>query len=91
MICLYVHCYSYVLIVRQTLTEALKAKGLERCHLLLTSLKHADAGRMRFFTVDAKVNKINDRRIAGEPEEVPETRQELPDRTKFLASLHTCF
>lgn len=83
------HCKSYVLKVRQTLSEATKAKRLERCNLLLTSLKHAASGRIRFFsdekifTIDAKVNRRNDRWIARDPEDVP-----VVGRTKFPASLH---
>ena len=61
------HFKSWVDKVRQTLTEAVKTKRVERCHFLLTSLKHAAARRIRFFsdekifTVDAKVNRRNDR------------------------------
>ena len=83
------HCKSYVVKVRQTLTKAVKAKRVERCHLLLMSLKHAAARRIRFFsdemifTVDAKVNRRNDRWIAKDPDEVL-----VVGRTKFPASLH---
>lgn len=58
---------SYVLKVRQMLSEAAKLKRLARCNLLLCSLKHEAAGRIKFFsdekifTVDAKVNRGNDR------------------------------
>ena len=64
-------CHSYVLKVRQMLSPQLKEQRLAKCHLLLTSLKHEAAGRLRFFndekifTVDAKVNRRNDRRSSG--------------------------
>ncbi|QQP38637.1 Transposable element tcb2 transposase [Caligus rogercresseyi] len=47
----------------------------ERCELLITSLKHRAAGRIRFFSdekifcVDAKINRQNDRWIASDPDE----------------------
>lgn len=80
---------SYVLKVRQMLSEAAKVKRVARCNLLLCSLKHEAAGRLRFFsdekifTVDAKVNRRNDRWLAHDPEDVP-----VVARTKFPASVH---
>ncbi|QQP50935.1 Transposable element tcb2 transposase [Caligus rogercresseyi] len=70
-------CNSYVLRVRQMLSDAMKKKRLERCELLITSLKHRAAGRIRFFSdekifcVDAKINRQNDRWIGSDPDEVP--------------------
>ncbi|XP_076626017.1 uncharacterized protein LOC143344146 [Colletes latitarsis] len=80
---------SYVLKVRQMLSEAAKLKRLARCNLLLCSLKHEAAGHIRFFsdekifTVDAKVNRRNDRWLAHNPEDVP-----VVGKTKFPASVH---
>ena len=82
-------CKSYRLKVRQRLSEEMKAKRVERCSLLLTSLKRSAAGRIRFlsdekiFCVDAKVNRQNDRWIAQDPEDVP-----VIGRTKHSASVH---
>ena len=70
-------CHSYTLKVRQGLTQALREKRLAKCSLLISSLKHEASGRLRFFsdekifTVDAKINKRNDRWIAQNPEDVP--------------------
>ena len=80
---------SYVLKVRQMLSNAAKLKRLARCNLLLCSLKHEAASRIRFFsdekifTVDAKVNLRNDRLLAHNPEDVP-----VVGKTKFPASVH---
>jgi len=80
---------SYILKVRQMLSETAKAKRLARCNLLVCSLKHTAAGRIKFFsdekifTVDAKVNRRNDRWLAHDPEDVP-----VVARTKFPASVH---
>ncbi|CAK9807113.1 Transposable element Tcb1 transposase [Anthophora quadrimaculata] len=80
---------SYVLKVRQMLSEAAKLKRFARCHLILCSLKHEAAGRIRFFsdekifTVDAKVNRRNDRWLAHNLEDVP-----VVGKTKFPASVH---
>ena len=58
---------SYVLKVRQMLSDEMKAKRVARCSLLLTSINHEAAGRIQFFsdekifTVDAKVNRRNDK------------------------------
>lgn len=82
-------CRSYQLKVRQMLSPQLKERRLAKCHLLLTSLKHEAAGRLRFFsdekifTVDAKVNRRNDRWIALDPSEVP-----VVGKTKNPASVH---
>ena len=71
------------------LSKAAKLKRLARCNLLLCSLKHEAAGRIRFFsdekifTVDAKVNLRNDRLLAHNPEDVP-----VVGKTKFPASVH---
>lgn len=57
--------------------------------MLLCSLKHEAASRIRFsfdekiFTVDAKVNRRNDRWLAHNPEDVP-----VMDKTKFPANIH---
>ena len=59
------------------LSDALKARRLERCELLIASLKHRDASRIRFFSdekifcVDAKINRQNDRWICKDPADVP--------------------
>lgn len=80
---------SYVLKVRQMLTEATKIKRIARCKLLLSSLKHEASGRIKFFsdekifTIDAKVNRKNDRWLAHDPSDVP-----VVGRTKFPASVH---
>jgi transposase len=80
---------SYVLQVRQMLSEAMKEKRLAKCSLLLISLKHDASGRLRFFSdekmfvVDAKINRRNDRWFALDPEEVP-----IIGKTKFPASVH---
>lgn len=80
---------SYTLKVRQMLSEDARSKRIARCHLLLSSLKNEAAGRIRFFsdekifTVDAKVNRRNDRWLAYDPEEVP-----IVARTKSPANVH---
>lgn len=82
-------CRSYVLKVKQMLSPQLKERRLAKCHLLLSSLKHEAAGRLRFFsdekifTVDAKVNRRNDRWIASDPSDVP-----VVGKTKKPASVH---
>lgn len=82
-------CKSYRLMVRQMLSDKMKAKRVERCSLLLTSLKGSAAGRIRLFSdekifcLDAKVNRQNDRWIAQDPEDVP-----VIGRTKHSASVH---
>ena len=45
---------SYILKVRQMLSVAMKARILEICELLVTSLKHGAASRIRFFS-DEKI------------------------------------
>lgn len=81
--------HSYVLKVRQLLTEPMKAKRLAKCNLLLSTLKHEASGRLRFFsdekifTVDASFNRRNDRWLAQDPEDVP-----IVMTTKHPASLH---
>ncbi|XP_072764892.1 uncharacterized protein [Anoplolepis gracilipes] len=80
---------SYVIKVRQMLSETAKMKRVARCHLLLNSLKNEAARRIKFFSdekifsVDAKVNRRNDRWLAHDPDEVP-----VIARTKFPASVH---
>jgi len=80
---------SYTIKVRQMLSEAARTQRIARCNLLLSSLKNEAAGRVRFFsdekifTVDAKVNRRNDRWLAHDPEDVP-----IVARTKFPASVH---
>ena len=80
---------SYVIKVRQMLSEDAKMKRVARCNLLLCSLKNEAAGRLKFFsdekifTVDAKVNRRNDRWLAHDSEDVP-----VVARTKFPASVH---
>ncbi|XP_011707025.1 PREDICTED: uncharacterized protein LOC105462195 [Wasmannia auropunctata] len=79
---------SYTIKVRQMLSEAARTKRVERCNLLLCSLKHNAAGRLKFFsdekifTVDAKINQRNDHWLAHNPEDVPIAR------TKFPANVH---
>ncbi len=57
---------SYVLKVRQMLSESMKENRQAWCALLLTSLKHGAPGRLRFFSdeiifcVDQKINRRND-------------------------------
>lgn len=80
---------SYTIKVRQMLSEAARTKRVERCNLLLCSLRNKAAGRIRFFsdekifTVDAKINRRNDRWLARDPEDVP-----VVSRTKFPANVH---
>lgn len=80
---------SYVQKVRQLLSDATRNKRLERCHILLSSLKHSAAGRLRFFsdekifTVDAKINRRNDRWLAHDPSDVP-----FVGKTKFPSKIH---
>lgn len=80
---------SYVLKVRQMLSASMKEKRVAKCSVLLASIKHEAAGKLRFFsdekifTVDAKVNRRNDRWLAQDPEDVPVIGQ-----TKFPASVH---
>jgi hypothetical protein len=79
---------SYVLKVRQMLSQEIKDKRVARCQHLLTSLKHDAASRIRFFSnekifvLDAKVNKRNDRWLAKDPEDVP-----IVGQTKHPASV----
>ncbi|KYM97904.1 hypothetical protein ALC62_11250 [Cyphomyrmex costatus] len=55
------------------LSEAARTRRVARCNLLLCSLKNEASGRIRFFsdeeifTVDAKINRRNDRRLAYMP------------------------
>ncbi|CAK9808822.1 hypothetical protein ANTQUA_LOCUS5758 [Anthophora quadrimaculata] len=71
------------------LSEAARTKRVERCNLLLCSLRNNTAGRLRFvsdekiFTVDAKINRRNDRWLANDPEDIP-----IVSRTKFPAHVH---
>jgi len=71
------------------LSEAARTKRVELCNLLLCSLRNNAAGRLRFFsdekifTVDAKINRRNDRWLAHDPEDVP-----IVSRTKFPANVH---
>lgn len=80
---------SYVIKVRQMLSEAARIKRVARYNLLLCSLKNEAAGRVRFFsdekisTVDAKVNRKNDSWLAHDLEDAP-----VVARTKFPASVH---
>ncbi|CAK9829643.1 Transposable element Tcb1 transposase [Anthophora retusa] len=80
---------SYTIKVRQMLSEAARTKRVERCNLLLCSLRNNAAGRLRFFsdekifTVDAKINRRNDRWLAHDPEDIP-----IVSRTKFPANVH---
>ncbi|XP_018364731.1 PREDICTED: uncharacterized protein LOC108762295, partial [Trachymyrmex cornetzi] len=80
---------SYTIKLRQMLSEAARTKRVERCNLLLYSLKHNAAGRLKFFsdekifTMDAKINRRNDRWLAHNPEDVP-----IGARTKFPANVH---
>lgn len=71
-------CRSYSRAVRHFLSEQQKDRRVERCEMLLSSLKHsAAAGRIRFFsdekifTVDPMHNRRNSRWIAADPSEVP--------------------
>ncbi|EFN62830.1 hypothetical protein EAG_00300, partial [Camponotus floridanus] len=80
---------SYTLKIRQILSEAARTKRVARCNLLLCSLKNEASGRIRFFsdekifTVDAKINRRNDRWLAHDPEDVP-----VIARTKCPANVH---
>ena len=80
---------SYTIKVKQHLSEANKVKRVQRCGLLLNSLKHEAAGRLRFFsdekifTIEAKINRQNDRWLARDPADVP-----IMGRSKFPASVH---
>lgn len=82
-------CKSYRLKVHQMLSQKMKAKRLERCSLLLTSLKGKASGRIRFFSdekmfcLDAKVNRQNDRWIVKNIKDVP-----VIGRTKHPSSVH---
>ncbi|EFN83666.1 hypothetical protein EAI_05198, partial [Harpegnathos saltator] len=79
---------SYTIKVRQMLSEADRTKRVERCDLLLCSLRNNATGRLRFFsdekifTVDAKINRRNNRWLAHDPEDVP-----IVSRTKFPANV----
>ena len=80
---------SYRLKIRQALNDDARAKRLARCELLICSLKHDAAGRLRFFSdekmfvVDPKINRKNDRWLAEDPEEVP-----VIGKSKCPASVH---
>ena len=60
----HLHCKNYRLKVRQLLSDTMRAQRVERCSLLLTSLKWSAARRIRFFSdekifcVDQKVNLV---------------------------------
>ena len=69
-------------------SEATKVKRLERCELLITSLKNRAAGRISFFydeifCVDTKLNCKNDRWLCKDPDDVP-----VIDTTNFQAGVH---
>ena len=80
---------SYVLRLRQLLTTATKERRLAKCLLLVSSMKHETAGHLRFFSdekifsVDAKINRRNDRWLASDAEDVP-----IICRSKHPASIH---
>lgn len=80
---------SYVIKIRQMLSESAKMNRVARCNLFLCSLKNKAAERIKFFSdekifsVDAKANRRNDRWLAHDPEDVP-----IIARTKFPASVH---
>ena len=81
-------CKSYILKVRQMLSDAMKARRLERSELLITSLKHRDASQIRFFSdkifcVDVKISHQNDRRICKDPADIP-----VIGAAKFPARVH---
>ncbi len=83
-------CYkSYVLKISQHITDAMKAKRVAQCELLLSSLKHQATGRMCFFTdekiftVEQKVNRRNNRWLTTDPGEVP-----IVGKRKFPTSVH---
>ena len=62
--------HSYVPSARQMLSQSQRERRLAKCHLLLSSLKHEAAGRLRFFsdekifTVDQVANRRYDRWLA---------------------------
>ena len=66
---------SFVLKVRQIVSEAMKVKRLERCELYIASPKRRAASRVRFFSdeicVYAKINRQNDRWPCKDPDAVP--------------------
>lgn len=80
---------SYVLKVRQMLSEDARRKRVAKGNLLLSSLKHDASGRIRFFsdekifTVEEYLNRHNDRWLARDPDEVP-----VVPRVKFPANVH---
>ena len=59
--------------MRQLLTDAIKERRLAKCMPLLSSMKNETAGHLRFFsdeiffTVEAKLNRRNDRFVARDP------------------------
>ncbi|EZA55143.1 hypothetical protein X777_05320 [Ooceraea biroi] len=65
---------SYVIKVRQMLSEAAKMKRVARSNLLLSSLKNEAAGRIRFFS-----NEKLFCRCRGEPKERPLARPQPHD------------
>ncbi|KYQ50144.1 hypothetical protein ALC60_10777, partial [Trachymyrmex zeteki] len=78
---------SYTIKVRQMLSEAARTKRVERCNLLLCSLRNNAAGfrffsNEKIFTVDAKINRRNDRWLAHDPEDVL-----IVARTSFLPNI----
>ncbi len=80
---------SYVLKICQHLTDAMKAKRVAWCELLLSLPKHQAARRMCFFsdekifTVEQKVNRRNDRWLTTDLGEVP-----IVGKRKFPTSIH---
>ncbi|KYM94327.1 hypothetical protein ALC62_15046, partial [Cyphomyrmex costatus] len=73
----------------QMLSETVRTRRVARYNLLLCSLKNEASGRIRsfsnenIFTVDAKINRRNDRWLAYYPEDVP-----VVARTKFAVNVH---
>ena len=74
---------------RQMLSEAARTKWVERCNLLLCSLRNNAAGGLRLFsneklfTVDAKTNWRNDLWLAHDPKDAP-----IVSTTKFPVTVH---
>lgn len=70
-------------------SEAAKIKQVERCELLLCTLKNNAIRGLRFFsdekmfTVNAKINRRNDTGLAHDPEDVS-----IVAKPKFPANVH---
>lgn len=68
--------HSYMMKIRQMLSEDARMRRMARCHLLISSLKNEAAGEIRFFfdrkfsTADTEIIRRNDPWLARDPEDV---------------------